>query len=90
MLRNTLFFWAACAALAADASAAAVVATVSAKDSVQFAGLASPVAVPPGRVESDFYGDLTDADVIPEFLDVTVFNAALSFNRGRRMAPRPE
>lgn len=65
-----LIIWLASAIPAAQAS---VIVSVPGTASVHFAGQTSPVPVPAGRVAGDYFGDLTDPDVIPPFVDVTGF-----------------
>ena len=63
--------------LASTSAQASVITTVYAKDSVHFAGLTSPIPVPPGQTAGDYYGDLTDPDVIPSYIDLSVFSGPL-------------
>ena len=66
-----LIVWLAAAIPAAHAS---VIVSVPGTASVHFAGQTSPVPVPPGRVAGDYFGDLSDPNVIPPFVDVTGFS----------------
>ena len=67
----SLIVWLVAAIPAAHAS---VIVSVPGTASVHFAGQTSPVPVPPGRVAGDYFGDLSDPDVIPPFVDVTGFS----------------
>ncbi|MHC4556005.1 MAG: hypothetical protein ACYTFW_01835 [Planctomycetota bacterium] len=42
-----------------------------------FAGQTSPIPTPPSWLPSDYYGDLTDPDTIPPFVDVTCFGGTI-------------
>jgi hypothetical protein len=63
--------------LAASSAMANVTITVSGKDSIYFAGRSSPIPIPSGRTASDYWGDLTDPDVIPGFVDITGFGGTI-------------
>ena len=50
---------------------ASVTISVAAKDCIYFANQTSPIAVPAGWSAGDYWGDLTDPDTIPEYVDLT-------------------
>lgn len=63
----------------AGQSSAGVVATVSGRNSVYFAGQELPISLPSGVVEDDFYGDLAFDDLIPTQVDLSSFSGPLAF-----------
>jgi hypothetical protein len=63
--------------LAASSAMASVTIGVAGEDCIYFAGQSSPIGVPLGRLASDYWGDLTDADVIPSFVDITGFGGTI-------------
>ncbi len=58
---------------AAGPAMADITINVSGKSSVFFSGLSSPIPTPAGWTAADYWGDLTDPDVIPPFVDITGF-----------------
>jgi len=73
-MRRTVFAVVICAFLAVPAVAGITV-EVSGKDCIFFAGQESPITNPTGQ---NYYGDLTDPDVIPTVVDVTGFGGSIS------------
>ena len=63
-----LLVWLASAMTAAQAM---MIISVPGTASVHFAGQTTPIPLPPGRMASDYFGDLTDPDVVPPFVDIT-------------------
>jgi hypothetical protein len=53
--------------------------SVSGKACPSFAGQTSPILPPPAPwTEADYYGDLTDPDTIPPFVDVSCFGCTIA------------
>lgn len=90
MVRTTLVAAVVVGVCAPLARGSIVVQTVSAKHSVQFAGLTAPAAIPFGRTAADFHGDLTASDVFPEFVDLSCFAGALLFEAAGQWQSGPD
>ena len=83
-----------CTTGAAHASLLSTI-SVSGKETVHLAGLSSPISVPSGFSESDYFGDLTDVNTIPQFVDVTglyiiSISASGTWGHGPNLTSGPE
>jgi hypothetical protein len=74
---KTILALAICVFLAVPATAD-ITLNVSGESSIFFAGQSSPIAVPFGWTEADYWGDLTNPDVIPEAIDITSLGSTIS------------